>query len=102
MKLSPSACLIKLISHFLLVSPRERSDLVGKVLLGSLLVFSLIISISQFQTLSHSLITDVSAQSGTEPLFGNPISDDFLSYAVAIMPTVPGANLNTSNIAGST
>ena len=41
-------------------------------------------------------------QLGTDPLFGNPTSDDFLSYAVAIMPTVPGANLNTSNIAGST
>ena len=25
-----------------------------------------------------------------------------MSYAIAIMPTVPGANLNTSNIAGST
>ena len=72
------------------------------MLLGSLLVFSLIISISQFQTIKHSLITEASAQLGTDPLFGNPTSDDFLSYAVAIMPTVPGANLNTSNIAGST
>ena len=46
--------------------------------------------------------TPTTSQSGTLPLFGDPTSEDFLSYAIAIMPTVPGANLNTSNIAGST
>ena len=74
------------------------------MLLGSILVFSLFISISifQFQAIKQPVITEASAQLGTAPLFGNPTSEDFMSYAIAIMPTVPGANLNTSNIAGST
>ena len=73
------------------------------MLLGSLLVFSLFISISQFQAIEPKpVVTEASAQLGSAPLFGNPTSEDFMSYAIAIMPTVPGANLNTSNIAGST
>ena len=74
------------------------------MLLGSILVFSLFISISifQFHAIKQPVVTEASAQLGSAPLFGNPTSEDFMSYAIAIMPKVPGANLNTSNIAGST
>jgi hypothetical protein len=97
MKLPPSALLIKLFS-----------DLPGgKVLLGSLVVLSVFITfitISHFPAMELPSMNLAAATPATSnlPLFGNPTSDDFLSYAVAIMPTVPGANLNTSNIAGST
>jgi len=103
MKLPPSACLIKLFLGLLLPLSRG-SALGGKVLLGSLLVFSLFISISifQFHAIEQPVVTEASAQLGSAPLFGNPTSEDFMSYAIAIMPKVPGANLNTSNIAGST
>ena len=99
---SPSALLIKLFSDLLLVSRRSSPE--GKVLLGSLVVFSVFITISHFPAIelpSMNLAAATPAISNL-PLFGNPTSEDFMSYAVAIMPTVPGANLNTSNIAGST
>ena len=104
MKLPPSALLDQAI-FWASAAVSRRSALGGKVLLGSLLVFSLFISISifQFHAIELPVVTDTPpAQLGNAPLFGNPTSEDFMSYAIAIMPTVPGANLNTSNIAGST
>ena len=76
------------------------------MLLGSLVVFSVFITISHFPAMDSVHATWLSPRlllnQATLPLFGNPTSEDFMSYAIAIMPTVPGANLNTSNIAGST
>ena len=102
MKLPPSALLIKLFSDLLLVS--RRSSPGGKVLLGTLVVFSVFITISHFPAIELPSMNLAAATPATSnlPLFGNPTSEDFMSYAVAIMPTVPGANLNTSNVAGST
>ena len=103
MKLPPSALLIKLFSDLLLVS--RRSSTGGKVLLGSLVVvLSVFITSSHFPAIELPSINLAAATPATSnlPLFGNPASEDFMSYAVAIMPTVPGANLNISNVAGST
>jgi hypothetical protein len=102
MKLPPSALLIKLFSDLPLVS--RRSPTGGKVLLGSLVVLSVIITVSYFPAMELPSMNLAAATPATSnlPLFGNPTSQDFMSYAVAIMPTVPGANLNTSNVAGST
>ena len=74
------------------------------MLFGTLLGFSLLVSIYHFQVIGQPFFNShyASAQIDSSPLFANPGTEDFLSYAVAIMPTVQGANLNTSNIAGST
>jgi Bacterial Ig-like domain/Bacterial Ig domain len=45
---------------------------------------------------------EASAQVDMPSIFGNPGSTDFLSLAVAIMPTIQGADLNVSNVPGST
>ena len=102
MKLPAFALLKKLFSDRSVVS--TRCPLGGKVLLGILVVLSVSIISSHFPAsfINLAAATPTTSQSGTLPLFGNPTSEDFLSYAIAIMPTVPGANLNTSNIAGST
>ena len=103
MKLPPSAFLISYFLILLLVS--SRSAIQAEVLLGTLVVFSVFISISHFPALElpfMNLSRCYSCSHSNFPLFGNPASEDFMSYAVAIMPTVPGANLNTSNVAGST
>ena len=83
----------------------RRPSIFRRVLLGSLVIFSLIMLNYHFQTIEQPIINIAAASPQTispSPLFGNPASGDFLSYAIAIMPAVPGANLNTSNIAGST
>lgn len=104
MKLPPSALLIKLFSDLPLASGRSSSG--GKVLLGSLVVLSVFITISYFPGMDLPSMNLAAAAptpaTSNLPLFGNPTSEDFMSYAVSIMPTVPGANLNTSNVAGST
>ncbi len=102
MKLTPFTSLIKLFLNLLPVS--RRSTILGRMLLGSLLVFSLFISIYQFQVMEQPFVNipDASAQLDTPALFANPGTNDFLSYAIAIMPTVQGADLNTSNLTGST
>ena len=102
MKLPPSALLIKLFSDLLLVSRRSSPE--GKVLLGTLVAFSVFITISHFPAMELPSMNLAAATPATSnlPLFGNPASEDFMSYAIAIMPTVPGANLSTSNVNGST
>ena len=101
MKLPHSTYFSKLFSA--LLNELSRSTLSSKMLFGTLLGFSLLVSIYHFQLLGQPFFNnhDASAQLDTSPLFANPGTDDFLSYAVAIMPTVPGANLNTSNIAAT-
>jgi len=102
MKLPPSTYFSKLFPA--LLPELRRSTLSSRMLFGTLLAFSLLVSIYHFQVLEQPFFNnhDASAQLDTSPLFANPGSDDFLSYAVAIMPTVQGANLDTSNIVGST
>lgn len=104
MKLPPSALLIKLFSDLPQASRRSSSG--GKVLLGSLVALSVFITISHFPGMELPSMNLAAAAptpaTSNLPLFGNPTSEDFMSYAVSIMPTVPGANLNTSNVAGST
>ena len=99
MKLPPSTYFSKLFSA--LLPELSRSTLSSRLLFGTLLAFSLLVSIYHFQLLEQPFFNnhDASAQLDTSPLFANPGTNDFLSYAVAIMPTVQGANLNTSNIA---
>ena len=102
MKLPPSTYFSKLLSD--LLPELGRSTLFGRMLFGTLFAFSLLVSVYHFQVMEQPFFNnhDASAQSYTSPLFASPGTDDFLSYAVAIMPTVQGANLDTSNIAGST
>ena len=78
-----------------LLNELSRSTLSSKMLFGTLLGFSLLVSIYHFQLLGQPFFNnhDASAQSDTSPLFANPGTEDFLSYAVAIMPTVPGGQL---------
>ena len=101
MKLPPSTYFSKLFSALLPES--SRSTLSSRLLFGTLLGFSLLVSIYHFQLLEQPFFNnhDASAQLDSSPLFANPGTDDFLSYAVAIMPTVQGANLDTSNIAAT-
>ena len=102
MKLPHSTYLSKLFST--LLHELSRSTLSSKMLFGTLLGFSLLVSIYHFQVIGQPFFNShyASAQIDSSPLFANPGTEDFLSYAVAIMPTVQGANLNTSDIAGST
>jgi hypothetical protein len=77
---------------------------ISKMLYGFFLIFSLLISNSLFQGIGQPFvgIPEASAQSSAPSLFSTPGTYDFLSLAVAIMPTVQGADLNVTDIAGST
>ena len=90
MKLPHFTYLSKLFSA--LLNELSKSTLSSKMLFGTLLGFSLLVSVYHFQVMEQPFFNnhDVSAQLDTSPLFANPGTEDFLSYAVAIMPTVPG------------
>ena len=78
---------------------------IGKILYGFILVFSLFLANSVLSGFGQPFVNvhEASAQLGpTTPLFGNPGTLDFLSLAVAIVPTIQGADLNISKVAGST
>ncbi|HEY1249474.1 MAG TPA: Ig-like domain-containing protein, partial [Nitrososphaera sp.] len=97
---SPSNCVPR-------VKDTNSGSKIGKILYGFILVFSLFLANSIFSGYAGQQplgkVQEASAQLGPIPgLFGNPGSSDFLSLAVAIMPTIQGADLNVSNVAGST
>ena len=73
---------------------------ISKIVCGFFLIFSLVLSGSLFQGpgLPFARVQEASAQLDfSNPLFANPGSSDFLSYSLAIMPTLPGADLNVSD-----
>jgi hypothetical protein len=102
MKLRSSPSANKL---FLRCTARHGRSKISKVFYGFFLIFSLLLANSVFSGLGQPFVNDIPKASAqldmSNALFANPGTSDFLSYAIAIMPTIQGANLNVSDIAGS-